>query len=142
MSSADPFDLWNRRLAAYGYLAPLVAGRRVLEVGPGGAAGAERLRSLDAAAVTSVEPDRAGLGRARASAPYDLVLVPEGSAVVAGNGVAPAALRDLLAPDGRLVVMAESADRPGARGGAAYYDVVEALEPLFPSVRMFGLTPF
>lgn len=51
-------------------------------------------------------------------------------------------LRSLLAPEGHLACAVASADRKGARGGFGYYDLLDALEPEFPVVRMFGETPF
>jgi hypothetical protein len=164
MSAPGPFDPWSRRLAVYGYLAPLVSGKRVLEIGCGEGVGAARLAELGAESVVGADTDQAALARARSelsasnlgfagldrrslgpAAPFDLIVVPEAAALLRpGSALNPTAARGLLGAQGRLVVMVSNADRPGsaADGARGYYEVVEALEALFPKVRMFGVTPF
>ncbi len=78
-------------------------------------------------------------------------MVPDAGALVrATSGLTVTAARALLAgPQGRLVLLVASSDRPGENGqgtaaesSAGFYEVTEALERLFPKVRMFGVTPF
>jgi SAM-dependent methyltransferase len=173
---SSPFDPWSRRLAVYGYLAPLVKGRRVLELGVGDGSGAERLRSLGASAIVAADDDPQALARARSSVSrdgdgagrqarlnfvalerraleaaggggFDVVVAPDALALLRPGGpVALPAVRALLSPRGRLALMVPNGDRPasgnGQGAGAGYYELLEALERLFPSVRMFGVTPF
>jgi hypothetical protein len=139
--SSSPFDFSSRRLAVYGYLGPLVAGGRVLEVGGSAGGAVARLRALGATEVLAVEADARGMGRAEGS--FDLVLVPDGARLIGrAASLSLAQVQRACGPDGQLAVLIESGDRPGATGGAGYYDVVEALQASFPRVRMFGLTPF
>jgi len=161
MSPTSPFGSASRRLAAYGYLAPLLEGRRILELGSADGAGSAHLFDLGAAAVLGVDADEARVGRARRehvmdgvtfarldpaalgrAGGFDLIVVPEAETVIgSGARVTPATLREWLRPEGRMVLLAQSGDH--SRGaGFGYYEVVEALEPLFPAIRMFGLTPF
>jgi hypothetical protein len=164
MSPPTPFDSQSRRLAVYGYLAPLLEGRKVLELGCGSGVGSARLRALGAASVLGLESDPADLGRARSAervagltfGPLDrrtleavgrfgLIVVPEGAEWL--SPAAPfglGALRALMTPDARLAVIVASADRGETSNGhgVGYYALLDALERLFPQVRMFGLTPF
>jgi SAM-dependent methyltransferase len=164
MSPGNTFDSQSRRLAVYGYLAPLLDGQKVLELGCGDGAGAARLRALGAASVLGLESDPAALARARNAGrqsglqfaaldrraldgvgPFDLIVVPDGAAWLGpGAPFGLAALRSLLTPEGKMALVAASTDRPDTpgSGGVSYYVLLEALEPLFPRVRMFGLTPF
>jgi SAM-dependent methyltransferase len=166
---ASPFDPFSRRLAVYGYLAPLVVGRRVIEVGCGTGAGAARLQALGAADVLGVDTDpraiaRAGRGVAasselgglefralepralRGAGEFDLVVVPEAAALLGPSPMITAAtLQALCGPGGQVALLVQSADAPGPAAGpgaAGYYEVVELLQQAFPRVRMFGLTPF
>jgi SAM-dependent methyltransferase/chromosome segregation ATPase len=176
ISHNSPFDSWSRRLAVYGYLAPLVTGRRVLELGCGDGSGAERLRSLGASAVVAADDDPQALARARSNVSregdggprqaritfvalerraleaasgggFDIIVAPDAIALMRpGSPLLPPAAKALLSPRGRLALMVPNGDRPGggngAGAGAGYYEMLEALERLFPSVRMFGVTPF
>jgi hypothetical protein len=164
MSPPTPFDSQSRRLAVYGYLAPLLEGRKVLELGCGAGTGSARLRSLGAASVLGLESDPTALARARsaerlagltfgplerrtleAAGRFGLIVVPEGA-----DWLSPAApfglgaLRALMTPDARLAVIVASSDRGETSNGhgVGYYALLDALERLFPQVRMFGLTPF
>jgi septal ring factor EnvC (AmiA/AmiB activator) len=171
MAKASPFEPLSRRLSVYGYLAPLVDGARVLEIGTGEGGGAAHLLRLGASAVVGADGDPQLLARARAShrepglsfqplerraleagGGFDLIVVPDaGSLLRATGGLTITAARALLSgPQGRLVLLVPSADRPGSghdggsgnRTSAGFYEVTEALERLFPRVRMFGVTPF
>jgi SAM-dependent methyltransferase len=161
-------EVFDRRLPLYAYLEPLLAGRRVLELGSGSGAGAAHL-AAHAAEVVAVETDETLLERARArhaapnltfraaralldvvpSVPFDVVVVPEADALL-GRPEAIPSLARLLAPAGRLVLVATSADRaaPGAargvqaQAGVGYYELSDALLPHFGAVQMFGVTPF
>jgi chromosome segregation ATPase len=164
-------QILDRRLPLYVYLEPLFVGRRVLELGCGAGAGADYLAARGAAHVMALDLEAGPIERARsryrranlefrsvsslaalgpADLPelYDVVVVPEGEALLrrAPEGAASAVLawRGLLTTGGRLVVAASSADRRGggAAGGLGYYELSDALLPHFPRVQMFGVTPF
>jgi len=126
----------DRRRSLYAFLEPIWAGRRVLEIGPAIAGTAELLRSLGAARVVVSDGDLASLNER-----FDVVVVPEGEALVRRSG-AVAACRKLVAAGGRLVIAASNAERPGASGGVGYYDLHGAVAPLLPLVQMLGMTPF
>ena len=131
----------QRRLPLYAYLEPLLAGKRVLEIGRPGPAGTELLASL-AARVVTVEADPSAISAAAAGAErFDVVLVPEGEATLGRPG-AMAGWRRALADGGRLIVAVTSADRPGATGGVGYYELHDAFATHFSRVQMLGLTPF
>jgi SAM-dependent methyltransferase len=155
-------QVFNRRLPLYVYLEPLLAGRRVLELGAGAGAGAAHLAAHGAAAVLGVETDAALLAQARARhaapnlsfravtslldvipvGPFDVVVVPEAEALLRRPEAIPS-LGRLLAEGGRLILVASSADRGlNALGGVGYYELTDALVPHFPAVQMFGITPF
>jgi SAM-dependent methyltransferase len=166
---ASPFDPFSRRLAVYGYLAPLVVGRRVIEVGCGTGAGAARLQALGAADVLGVDSDPRAIARAgravaasadlgglefralepralRGAGEFDLVVVPEAAQLLGTSPtISPATLHALCGPGGQVALLVQSADAPGPAAGpgaAGYYEIVELLQQVFPRVRMFGLTPF
>jgi chromosome segregation ATPase len=165
VSAASPFDAFSRRLAVYGYLAPLLAGRRVIEVGLGAGTlagdGAARLRALGASAVLGLDTDAQAVTRARSNkaaegldfrvldrrvldtvSSAEIVIVPEGAGLLQpGAAVTIESLRGLCRAGGQLAIIVESSDRPGGRG-VGYYEINEALSAAFPRVRMFGLTPF
>jgi SAM-dependent methyltransferase/chromosome segregation ATPase len=147
-----------RRSAVYSYLRPLLDGRRVLEVGCGTGEAAAHLVRLGARSVIGAGSAREvaeARGRQRAGAlgfvtmaagaidaagTFDLVLVPDAADILRGQGpIQLSALLALVTPGGRLACMVANGDRGD---GLAYYDVVDALTPHFPKVRMFGQTPF
>src|SRR5579863_9594372 len=125
----------DRRRSLYAYLEPLWHGKRVLEIGPGQGT-AELLGSLGAARVVVCEGDLGTINER-----FDVVVVPEGEALVRRSG-AVAACRRLVAAGGRLVVAALNGERPGVTGGVGYYDLHGAVSPLLPLIQMLGMTPF
>ncbi|HTA19570.1 MAG TPA: methyltransferase domain-containing protein, partial [Polyangia bacterium] len=153
--------VFNRRLPLYVYLEPLLAGRRVLELGSGAGAGAAHLAAHGAAAVLGVETDAALLDKARARhaapnlsfravtslldvipvGPFDVVVVPEAETLLRRPEAIPS-LGRLLADGGRLILAASSADRGANAAGVGYYELADALVPHFAAVQMFGITPF
>jgi SAM-dependent methyltransferase len=165
MTEISAKEVFDRRLPLYAYLEPLLAGRRVLELGTGTGAGAAHLAVNGAADVVSVDTVEAHVQRAHArraapnltfrkvanlldvvpGAPFDVVLAPDAEDLLRRPETIPALAR-LLSPGGRLVLVASSADAP--RGptsqseGVGYYELSDALLPHFPSVQMFGVTPF
>ncbi|HEV3032149.1 MAG TPA: methyltransferase domain-containing protein [Polyangia bacterium] len=163
MTEIGAQEVFNRRRPVYSYLEPLLVGRRVLELGTGEGTGAAQLRALGAAEVVGVDTDAGLVEQARArhgaahlafraasslldgvaGAPFDVVIVPESEAVLRRPEAIPALAR-LLAPGGRLVLVASSADRGvgPAGGGVGYYELSDALLPHFAALQMFGVTPF
>jgi SAM-dependent methyltransferase len=156
----SPQSTAHGRLAVYSYLRPLIEGRRVLELGSGSGEGAAHLLALGARAVFGTDEDGAALdaarrklGRtgltfgprtaAREGGPFELVVVPEATALLRGaDRLTLPALREILGPAGRLVCLVRNGDLAAGAPGLGYYDVVDALTPHFPQVRMFGRTPF
>jgi SAM-dependent methyltransferase len=149
------------RLAVYSYLRPLIEGRRVLELGSGTGEGAAHLLGLGARTVFGTDEDSAALEAARRKqarpgltfvprtavregGPFEVVIVPEATALLRGTErLNLTSLREMLGPTGKLVCLVGNGDLEGAgNSGLAYYDVVDALSPHFPRVRMFGQTPF
>jgi SAM-dependent methyltransferase len=147
-----------RRSAVYSYLRPLLDGRRVLEVGCGTGEAATHLVQLGAKSVIGAGSAReVSEARARqhsgalgfvtmasgaidAAGVFDLVLVPDAVEILRGHGpIQLSKLLTLVAPGGRLACIVANGD---CGAGLAYYDVVDALTPHFPKVRMFGQTPF
>ena len=142
----------------YSYLRPLLDGRRVLEVGCGAGEAAMHLVRLGARSVIGAGSAReVAAARARqhegalgfvtmaagaidTAGVFDLVLVPDATDILRGHGsIQLSTLLALVAPGGRLACVVANGDRGE---GLAYYDVVDALTPHFPKVRMFGQTPF
>jgi hypothetical protein len=122
-----------KRLATYLYVQDLLAGATVLDVG-GDAA--ELLRSRGARSV-------------RNAAAAELEAIAPGFDVAFALDVDAAALpalvesvKRILKPEGTMVVGVASRDRPGARAGVSYYELIDLLEPQFPSVKMVGQAPF
>ena len=132
LSSAEFRD---RRRSLYAYLEPIWSGRRVLEIGPGEGS-AELLMSLGAARVVVSDGDLGAVNER-----FDVVVVPEGEALVRRSG-AVAACRKLVAAGGRLIVAAGNAERLGPAAGVGYYDLHGAVAPLLPLIQMLGMTPF
>jgi SAM-dependent methyltransferase len=149
------------RLAVYSYLRPLIEGRRVLELGSGSGDGAAHLLALGARTVFGTDEDGAALDAARRKlaragltfvprtavregGPFDVVVVPDATALLRGTDrLTLTSLREILGPAGRLICLVGNGDLgEGSNGGLAYYDVLDALSPHFPRVRMFGQTPF
>ena len=147
-----------RRSAVYSYLRPVIDGRRVLEVGCETGETTAHLVHLGARSVIGAGSSRdVSEARARhhegalgfvtmasgsidAAGVFDLVLLPDATEILRGRGtIGLSALLALLAPGGRLACVVANGDRGD---GIAYYDVVDALAPHFPKVRMFGQTPF
>src|SRR5438105_1920825 len=164
MSDRDPTDPLNVRLPLYAYTAPLWRERRVLEIGSGDGASAAFLSRHGAREVVSLDVDVASLERARAKhgrpgiqflladdiqqvaargPAFDVVLVPEGEAVLTNPGLVDR-VRALLRDDGYLIVAVPASERQSAvfQGGVSYYDLSDALSQDFRVVRMLGQTPF
>ena len=164
MTDLQATEVFNRRLPLYAYLEPLLAGRRVLELGSGTGAGTAYLASHGAAEVLGLETDAALVERARARhdgpnlafravaslldvipvGPFDVVLVPEAETLLRRPEAIPS-LGRLLAAGGRLILAASSSDRGPvgvATAGVGYYELTDALLPHFPVVQTFGITPF
>ncbi|HEX8951111.1 MAG TPA: hypothetical protein VF945_04665, partial [Polyangia bacterium] len=122
-------------MTTYLYVQDLLAGAHVLEVGS--ESGGDFLRARGARSV----------GRAAADG---LAALPAGEFDVAfALDVEPAQLKDTAAAmrrvvkaEGTVVLAVPSRDRPGARAGASYYELVDLFEPMFPSVKMIGQAPF
>src|SRR5205814_5946189 len=128
----------------------------------GSGEGAAHLLALGARTVFGTDDDAAALDAARRKlaragltfvprtavregGPFEVVVVPEATALLRGTErLSLATLREILGPEGRLVCLVGNGDLGNgeARDGLGYYDVVDALSPHFPRVRMFGQTPF
>ncbi len=151
---------WLRRLPHYLYVADLIAGKQVLEIGCGSGEGAKFLADHGAARVVGVDARSAKIehARRRHSAAnlsfrqenlaalefrdhsFDAVFVPDGAALVKR----PALLRELrriLMPSGVVVVVAPSADRGPEASGLSFHQLRDALAPLFNPVRLVAQTP-
>jgi ubiquinone/menaquinone biosynthesis C-methylase UbiE len=151
---------WLRRLPHYLYVADLIAGKQVIEIGCGSGEGARFLADHGAARVVGVDA-RSGKveqARRRYSAAnltfrhedpasmelrdhsFDCVFVPDGASAARR----PALLRELrriLAPGGHLILVSASADRDPEAPGLTFHEIKDALEPLFAPVRMVAQTP-
>ncbi|HUH04807.1 MAG TPA: methyltransferase domain-containing protein [Kofleriaceae bacterium] len=148
------------RQAHYLYVADLVRGKVVLEVGTDDGAGARFLAEHGAARVIGIDPGAVAVAGARArhslsnlefrqenlarieleDGSIDCVIVPDGATLVRRRGIL-AELRRVLTAGGALVVIADAAERPGGVGGATFRDLVEKLSPLFAPVRMVAPSP-
>jgi ubiquinone/menaquinone biosynthesis C-methylase UbiE/predicted nucleic acid-binding Zn-ribbon protein len=153
-------DLY-RRLPTYLYLADLLRGRRVLEVGSADGAAAFQLARAGALQVIGVErqPGLVEHAQARHRAQnlsflqgdwsaidlpdrsIDVALVPAGEDAFRIAGFLEE-MRRVVARSGHLVVLCASGDRPGAVIGHSYHDLVARLGPVFGGVRMIGIMPF
>ncbi len=131
-------DARLRRLTAYLYVQDLLNGS-VVEAGPADARTAALLGKLVAGRGTvSQAPDPLHLGLADGAANVVLALEVDPGALDA----VVAEARRVLKPDGVLVVGCESRDRPGAKRGVSYYDLVDRVEGKFGAVTMIGQAPF
>jgi trans-aconitate 2-methyltransferase len=119
----------SRRSAVYSYLRPIIAGRRVLEIGCGGGDATAllvRLGAKSAVGAGSAEDVTEARDRHRegalafvsmdsgaiaAAGSFDLVLVPVAADLLRGRGpVRLSALLTLIAPGGRLACVVENGD--------------------------------
>lgn len=145
-------------LPRYAFLAPLLRGARVLEIGAldrCGPAAAAALRERGAAAVVALGSPPAVERARREKAPaqvafrsgplarleagaFDLVLLHDDGPLLAEGGAA--AVARLLAPGGRLAVATQSSGPslvPGASaGGGRYGALLAALRPHFPAIEV------
>jgi hypothetical protein len=131
-------DARLRRLSTYLYVQELLKGR-VVELGATDGRTQELLgRLLGGRGTVEQRPEatRSGLGDAMADVVLALDLDP-----AAIDGVVTEARR-ILKPEGVLVVGCESRDRPGAKRGVSYYDLVDRVEGKFAAVAMIGQAPF
>jgi chromosome segregation ATPase len=128
-------DARLRRLTTYLYVQDLLNGAHVLEVG--GEGSGDFLRSRGAKSVGRAPAEAVG---GLAEGEFDVAFALE--AEPAGLRELAAALKRVVKPDGTIVIAVPSRDRPGARAGASYYELVDLFEPLFPSVKMVGQAPF
>jgi hypothetical protein len=151
---------WLRKLPHYLYVADLIAGKQVLEVGCGSGEGARFLADHGAARVVGldVRSGKVEQARRRYSAAnltfrhedpastelrdhsFDCVFVPDGAALVKR----PAVLRELrrvLVPGGHLFLVSASADRDPEAPGLTFHEIKDVLEPLFAPVRMVAQAP-
>ena len=130
----------NQQLAIFNYLKPLLTNRRVAVMNPAsadhvvahlndtvGVASADIIRSL-----STVSYGQEG---------FDAVLVPDGARLVSGSDVALRELKRRLAPGGQLVTWVPN-DEVFGRQGVDFYDFSDALEAVFPQVRLFGQAAF
>jgi hypothetical protein len=128
-------DARLRRLTTYLYVQDLLAGAHVLEVGSDG--GGDMLRGRGARSVGRAQPgELAGLPAGE----FDVAFALEVDAQQLRD--VTTALKRVVKPEGTIVLAVPSRDRPGARAGASYYELVDLFEPLFPSVKMVGQAPF
>ncbi|MDX9999683.1 MAG: class I SAM-dependent methyltransferase [Polyangia bacterium] len=148
------------RLAAYQFLEPWIRESHVLELGCGDGHGLRQLVALGARSVLGMDraPHHArsrveGLGDVVSlrgyqgnrldlrGAQFDVVIVNDVAALLG----TPRLLQEIcatLSARGMVVVRAESRDRTDAASGATYGELMDLLEPAFPTVRVFGQSPF
>ena len=152
---------WLSRLAKYKYVAELVVGKRVLELQCGTGLAARFLAEAGADEVVGVDALADAIEQARTEhrltnlefrvedpsaleledAAFDAAFVPDGAQLLRRQPVMDE-LRRVIKPGGFLVFAASNADRPGAGGGASFFDLKERLEKSFPPVRMIAVAPF
>jgi SAM-dependent methyltransferase len=160
-SPSKPLANVLSRLPQYAYVSELFRGRRVLEIGCGDGYASHFLASHGAAQVVGVDRSPGAIDAAMSryrltnlsfqvaeldaleveDRSFDLVCVPSGGELFRWLGFLEE-VRRVLSRTGQLLVAAPSADRPHARGGVSYHELVERLEPLFGEVRMIGVSPF
>ncbi|HEY2749446.1 MAG TPA: hypothetical protein VGL86_32730, partial [Polyangia bacterium] len=128
-------DARLRRLTTYLYVQDLLAGAHVLEVGT--ESSGDFLRAHKAHSVGRVTID--GLG-GLAAGEFDVAFALDVEAAALRATVE--ALRRVVKSEGTVVLAVASRDRPGARAGASYYELLDLLQPMFPSVKMVGQAPF
>ncbi len=158
---------WLRKLPHYLYVADLIVGKQVLEVGCGAGDGANFLVERGAARVVGIDEPGSGVEQAQArfsadnlsfqtlslaktelaDDSFDCVLVPNGALATERPAVLHE-LRRVLAPNGHLIVIAPSADResdadsgPVDDDGVSFHRLSEALSPAFAPVRVIGQAP-
>jgi hypothetical protein len=135
-------DARERRLSTVVYLQDLLEdlpGGHVVVTGMTGTP-EERMRQILGAHGRRVTEASDTLRLGVADGTADLVLLPE---VASGDiEAALAEARRAIKSDGLVVVGCESRDRPGAKTGMSYFDLVDRLEAHFAKVTMVGLAPF
>jgi chromosome segregation ATPase/SAM-dependent methyltransferase len=161
MSGLSLIDVWYRRLPRYLFIEDRLRDQPVLELGCGSGLGADFLIEQGAGRVVGVDADERQILRARArykrpnlsfevsagaelpfgDGEFGVVLIPEGSQAIQ-DGELLAAVRRVLRPDGLCLLAAPNGDleEPDPEG-LSYYDMIESLEPVFPSVTMVAQTP-
>ncbi|MBW2734222.1 MAG: methyltransferase domain-containing protein [Deltaproteobacteria bacterium] len=147
-------------MVIYQYLEPLLAGKRVLEVGCGTGQGAEHVAHF-AQEVLGIDDVSLAIAHARhanghpnlqyavgepdrldvPAQTFDVVLLPELQRWVTRGGLVPE-LRRVLVPGGLMVLATPSADIDEDAHGMAYQDLTEYLGQVFGHVRLFGEIPF
>ena len=127
-------DARLRRLTTYLYVQDLLAGAQVLEVGSESSGDFLRTRARSVGRATID-----GLG-ALPVGEFDVAFALDLEASALRPTVE--ALRRVVKPEGTIVLAVASRDRPGARAGASYYELLDLLGPMFPSVKMVGQAPF
>jgi chromosome segregation ATPase len=161
MSGLSLIDVWYRRLPRYLFIEDRLQDQSVLELGCGSGLGADFLIEQGAGRVVGVDTDERQILKARArykrpnlsfevavgadlpfaDGEFGLVLIPEGSRAI-GDGALLAAVRRVLRPDGLCLVAVPNGDLEEPEPeGLSYYDMIESLEPVFPSVTMVAQTP-
>jgi chromosome segregation ATPase len=125
-----------RRRATYLYVQDLLSGASVLDVAVDAGDAAALLAARGAKSVRQARPEEV----ASVAPGFDVAFVLD--AEPAGLGELVAAVKRALKPEGTLVVGVASKDRPGARAGLSYYEMLDLLEKQFPSVKMVGQAPF
>jgi len=167
MSQHESSSESSRGLARYLYVASLVRGRRILEIG-GGGAGARFLMERGARSVLCLETNghgpakdvrpvagvtlhsiarselvrSGGLLAAAGNEPFHLIFLHATPELCTQSFLAE--LRRLLVRDGHLVVTARSKERfAAAEGAVSYFELLDGLnQGGFAQVSMLGQSPF